>query len=451
MSTLTLPLFSAAGSIATTPEVDTLVASGAPVAIGVSGGKDSSAVAIATTEYLDRVGHAGPRVLVHSDLGLVEWRESLPACHRLADRLGLELLVVRRAAGGLMERWEVRWRNNVDRYASLRCVKLILPWSTPSMRFCTSELKTKVIGPALSRRYPGQTILSVTGIRREESERRSRAPVCRPQPELSSRLRRTSGVDWNPILEWTLPDVLGFLLARDFALHEAYTVYGSTRVSCAFCILASRADLRAASLCEANADLYRRMVALEVASTFSFQEAGWLADVAPHLLDGVTLRSLARAKVAAECRTAAEKLIPPDLLYEEGWPRAIPTLAAAGVLCEVRKRVADVVGLTVDYTDPGRLIERYAELWQHRHGIVAPSPLRAAHGVGTVSARPVAGRGSIQRHGKEVQMAAKKRTAGGAKRSTGGGKANRKGSMKRSGGTRKRAGQGAQTGMDAAN
>jgi hypothetical protein len=37
----------------------------APVAIGVSGGKDSSAVATRTFEYLDSFGHRGPRLLVH--------------------------------------------------------------------------------------------------------------------------------------------------------------------------------------------------------------------------------------------------------------------------------------------------------------------------------------------------------------------------------------------------
>ncbi len=47
--------------------------------------------------------------------------------------LGLELMVVRREAGDMMDRWLQRWRDNLARYATLRCVKVILPWSTPSM------------------------------------------------------------------------------------------------------------------------------------------------------------------------------------------------------------------------------------------------------------------------------------------------------------------------------
>src|SRR5581483_2926625 len=99
--------------------------------------------------------HRGPRVLIHSDLGRVEWGDSLPQCERLAAHLGLELIVVRRQAGGLMERWQTRWANNVARCAALECVKLILPWSTASMRFCTSELKTAIICRELVQRFPG--------------------------------------------------------------------------------------------------------------------------------------------------------------------------------------------------------------------------------------------------------------------------------------------------------
>jgi hypothetical protein len=63
--------------IASTPEIDARISSGAPVAISVSGGKDSQACALATFNHLDLVGHAGPRLLVHADLGMVEWNDSL--------------------------------------------------------------------------------------------------------------------------------------------------------------------------------------------------------------------------------------------------------------------------------------------------------------------------------------------------------------------------------------
>jgi 3'-phosphoadenosine 5'-phosphosulfate sulfotransferase (PAPS reductase)/FAD synthetase len=349
-------------SIATTPEIDAALAKNAPVAIGVSGGKDSCAVALATIAYLDSVGHTGPRILIHSDLGRVEWRDSLATCERLADHLGLELVTVRRQAGDLLDRWRGRWQNNVTRYRNLECVKLILPWSTPAMRFCTSELKTAIICRELVRRFPGQTVLSVSGIRREESPKRAKAPLAAVQGKLASATYKTSGYDWHPIIDWKLTDVLGCLERHDVALHEAYTRYGSSRVSCAFCILASRSDLAASASCVENQDVYRAMVQLEIDSTFSFQDNGWLGDVAPHLLNDTMRDGLERAKHRATLREQAEACIPAHLLYTKGWPTCVPTMDEARLLAGVRWRVFKAVGFTGLYTQPADIIGRYEQL-----------------------------------------------------------------------------------------
>ena len=318
-----------------TPEITSALEVGAAVAIGVSGGKDSAATALATIDYLEDAGHRGPRVLIHSDLGRVEWRQSLPACQRLAVRLGLELMVVRRETGDLVDRWRSRWENNVRRYAELSCVKLILPWSTASMRFCTSELKTSIICRALVQRFPGQTILSATGIRRQESPNRAKAPVAKPQPKLASVSRRTQGLDWHPILDWTTQQVFGYLEEKEIPLHEAYTRYGSSRVSCCFCILSSQRDLAAAARCAENQAVYRDLVGLEAASTFPFQPTRWLGDVAPHWLTAELRQAVIVAKAGARRREAAEAKIPQHLLYTEGWPRTIPTASRsfAAVRC----------------------------------------------------------------------------------------------------------------------
>ena len=104
--------------VASTLEVEALIAANAPVAVGVSGGKDSQAAALAVFAHLDAAGHRGPRVLIHSDLGIVEWDESRPVCERLARHLGVELIVVRRKSGDLMDRWESRWESSKRRYAA---------------------------------------------------------------------------------------------------------------------------------------------------------------------------------------------------------------------------------------------------------------------------------------------------------------------------------------------
>lgn len=354
--------------VAVTPEVSALLADNAPVAIGVSGGKDSSAVAFATVEHLDRIGHTGPRMLIHSDLGVTEWRESLEWCQKLSARLGLELIVTKREKGDMMDRWEQRWADNVARYESLQCVQLILPWSTPDMRFCTSEMKVDVICRELSRRCQGQQIVSVNGIRRQESTGRACKPVSKPQPKLGSKTRDTSGVDWHAIIEWSLDDVLAYLEAVDFPLHPAYVLWMLSRVSCVFCIMSNQSDLRNAVRCPANHSIYRRMVRLEIKSTFAFQGNYWLGDVAPELLTEAEQESLCAAKAKAEARRALESLIPRELLYVKGWPIAIPTREAAQFLCGIRQQVGQITGLDVDYTEPQKLIDRYEELWWKKHG-----------------------------------------------------------------------------------
>lgn len=350
--------------IATTPLIDQLLAADVPVAIGVSGGKDSDAAAFATVERLNQIGHAGPRLLVHSDLGRTEWHESLPQCERLAERLGVDLVVVRRQAGDMLDRWLTRWANNVERYCNLECVKLILPWSTAAMRFCTSEMKTAIICRELIKRFPGQTIVSVAGIRREESPNRAKAPIARPQPRLTSAAHQTSGYDWLPILDWTKQDVIDLHTARDFPLHEAYRT--NSRVSCVFCILASKADLLASTTWPEHAGLYRAMVDLEIASTFAFQDSGWLGDLAPQLLSAAQRQGLIEAKRRARAREAIEREIPPHLLYTRGWPTCMPTHDEARLLARVRRCIGEMLDIEVSYTDADSILTRYAKLMRGR-------------------------------------------------------------------------------------
>lgn len=347
-------------SVQTTPEIRNLLKAHAPIAFGVSGGKDGAAATLAANTYLNRIGHAGPRILIHSDLGRVEWKASLPQCELLAKKLGLELVVVRRVAGDMLDRWLSRWAANCERYANLECVKLILPWSTPGMRFCTSELKTAIICRELIRRFPGQRIINVTGIRAEESASRASKPTCKEQNGLTSKTHDTTGVDWLPIHHWTLEHVIAIHTARRFPMHEGYTTNG--RISCAYCIMSSQDDLSASTTWPEHHESYRIMVNLECDSTFAFQGAHWLGDVAPHLLSAAERAALVDAKQRAAERVALEATIPAHLLYTKGWPTVMPTRAEARLLADVRTKVAALLGLAAFYLDADLVIGRYAEL-----------------------------------------------------------------------------------------
>lgn len=348
------------GSVSIHPDVEQLLARNAVVAIGVSGGKDSQACALAVARHLDANGHTGPRILVHADLGRVEWKDSLPTCERLADHLGWELLVVQRKAGDMLSRWQGRWKNNVARYVDLECVKLILPWSTPSMRFCTSELKVAVIESALKKRFPGQDVVNVTGVRREESANRAKAPIAKANPDIVK--GGGTGITWNAIVDLSIGQVFDIVSSSGLALHEGYTVHNMSRISCVFCIMSNLDDMQNSAACEDNVPVYLDMVELEAVSTFAFQGSRWLADIAPHLMGEELSVRVAHAKEAARVRSTAEARLPKHLLYTKGWPTAVPTMAEAELLADVRRIVSAAVGLQVNYLLPEDIIGRYEEL-----------------------------------------------------------------------------------------
>jgi 3'-phosphoadenosine 5'-phosphosulfate sulfotransferase (PAPS reductase)/FAD synthetase len=342
-------------AIASTTEIDALLAANAPVAVGVSGGKDSQAAALATFEHLDSIGHTGPRILIHSDLGRTEWNDSLPVCKRLAAHLGCELVVVRRKAGDMLARWESRWESSMWRYINLETVTLVLPWSTPAMRFCTSELKTHIIAAELRRRFRGQTIVNVTGVRREES-------VTRARGSIASRDADGKAWSWRPISDWTITQVFERIAAAGLAPHEAYTSFNMSRVSCRFCIMSNASDMAAAAKVEESHDLYRSMVALEVSSTFGFQGSRWLADVAPQLLSDQMRADVAAAKEKAAARVALESAITDGMLYVKGWPTRMLTDDEAAILANVRTQLSALMGFDSKYLDVPSIHGRYAEL-----------------------------------------------------------------------------------------
>ncbi len=353
-------------SIAPDPMIELALAGNAPAYVGVSGGKDSQALAHRVQEHLDALGHSGVRALIHADLVRIEWRDSAPVCERLAQRLGWELVTVRRPAGDMLDRWHSRWTANLERYRTLACVKLIMPWSSATHRFCTSEMKSQIIARAIRARHPAGPVVSAVGLRWEESTARARQPVAKRDSGLS-RVRGV-GLAWNAIIHWPRQDVLDYIAQRGGVLHEAYRIYGSSRVSCAFCVLASRGGLLAASRCEDNAEIYTELVQLEALSTFSFQSGYWLGDVAPALLTPVLRSQLAEAKERAASRQEAEAEIPAHLLYQSGWPTCLPTNAEARHLASIRRRVAETVDIAVDFVDGESVMARYEQMMLARHG-----------------------------------------------------------------------------------
>lgn len=352
--------------ITSAPEVDALIDANAPIVICVSGGKDSRLAATDSVAHARDRGHKGQIVLCYSDLGRVVWSDAKEQCQMLAAKLGVELVIVRREAGGLMERWQKRWTDNVDRYVNLSCVKVILPWSTPAMRFCTSELKTAIIQRWIRKTF-NQPVICVLGIRRDESSHRAKAPIFKPyvitikdgkekKPALP-----VGSVDWHPIIEVKTETVFQILRASELPMPSSYG-FDADRYSCAFCIMATVRNLKAGTRDQRNLNLYREQCELEIVSTFSFQDKQWLSDIAPELLTEDQRTRLPLAKQAAKLRVEIESVIPKHLLYVKGWPVVMPTRQEAQILADIRKRTGEVMGLQVKYTTALEVWNRYDEL-----------------------------------------------------------------------------------------
>ena len=130
-------------------------------------------------------------------------------------------------------------------------------------RYCTSDTKGTPIERELRRylktrpRFAG-LVVNAMGMRASESPARSKLAPFR-RNDRNSRAGR-AWFDWLPIHDLETEEVFGVIRAAGQAPHWAYAA-GMSRVSCSFCILASRADLRRAA--ELRPGLYRQYVDLE--------------------------------------------------------------------------------------------------------------------------------------------------------------------------------------------
>ncbi|QNE07822.1 phosphoadenosine phosphosulfate reductase family protein (plasmid) [Croceicoccus marinus] len=326
-------------AIAMPAPIEAAVRSGAWMVFNLSGGKDSSAALFAAMRALDALGHPRERrIAVHADLGRAEWDSTPNTVARIAAAARIPLTIRRRRSGDLFERWEQRFAAGKIRYESLSTYNLIGPWSSAALRFCTSEQKAQVLGPYLARVLAGATIIQIIGIRRDESSARSKAPDWKPDTRFARAGNRagTTMMVWHPIAHWSAEQVFALHAQFGIPLHEAYSCYGSSRLSCRFCVLQSQADSQAAASAPSNRNAFLHLVDLEARSTFSFQPGRWLADTAPQLLPASLTLDLARAKRDAEERRALEGDMPADLRFCKGWPPRVPTFDEAHRIAAAR-------------------------------------------------------------------------------------------------------------------
>lgn len=342
-----------------------------PILYSVSGGRDGSTAALEFDAVADALGHRGPRKAIHSNLDDsdrtndpgtdIEWAQSLGICRDLAAHLGVELEVVRREKGGMVAQWHQRFEDAIRRFANLEMVAMVGPWSSKKWRFCTKSQKIAPISQKAVSLFPGQEIISVVGLRREESGDRAKKSISQPDENLE-RADGTCGVSYYPVLDYLVEDLYLAHWRHKFPMHDAYDVHGSDRVSCLFCVLANLKTMLAALANPHSHPVYRVLCALEARSTYSFQPRRWLSDLKPELLGPELRERVAWAKEAARRRKEIEKRVPKELRYVKGWPTFQPSMGQCELLAEVRVEVAELLGFKINYTTGPAVHGRYAEL-----------------------------------------------------------------------------------------
>lgn len=222
------------------PFVQDELAAGALFVVNHSGGKDSQALLI----HLRAAGIPDHQmIIVHADLGEVEWPGNVDHIRRYAGDIPILIATPKR---GFIEMVEARRM-----------------FPSPAQRQCTSDLKRGPIEREVRRflkSCPGHSlrVVNCMGMRAEESPARAkRSPWI-----FSARNSKAGRVwhDWLPIHSLTERQVFASIRLAGQEPHPIYGL-GMTRLSCRFCIMASRQDLTTAA--ELSPELYARYVALE--------------------------------------------------------------------------------------------------------------------------------------------------------------------------------------------
>ncbi|WP_267382578.1 phosphoadenosine phosphosulfate reductase family protein [Sphingomonas sp. GC_Shp_6] len=338
------------------------IAASAPVAFSLSGGKDSVSISHATAGLLDQLGHPRDRrFAIHADLGRIEWQSTPATVRAAAESIGAPLIVVRNRSHDMLSRWDRRFELGCRRYEQLLTYHLTGPWSSASNRFCTAEMKTHVILPELLRRFPTERIISVVGLRREESIKRRLTPISKREASCYTRKRGANILTWHPGVDVREDEVYAYCERHALPLPESYDL-GTTRHGCAFCVLASINDITIAARAPGNRGVFLHLVDREASSTFSFQPDRWLGDIAPELLPASLAADLARGQAFGAERRELEASLPANLRYIKGWPQRVPSLAEAAAILTARARIMAMHSLTSPYTSAVQIRERIAEL-----------------------------------------------------------------------------------------
>jgi 3'-phosphoadenosine 5'-phosphosulfate sulfotransferase (PAPS reductase)/FAD synthetase len=234
------------------------------VLINSSAGKDSQAMLTYLVELADEQQVPRDRlVVVHADLGRVEWEGTRDLAHTQAKLYGLRFIAVKRPQNDLLDHIEARGM-----------------WPSSAARYCTSDHKrgpVRTVMTALVKEAGLDRpvrILNCMGIRAQESPARAKKHPFEHEKTASNGRRH---VDlWFPIFDWSVEQVWATIRRSGVPHHFAYDA-GMPRLSCVFCVLAGNRELILAA--RLNPDLAAEYLAAEQRMGHTFKAKTSFADL----------------------------------------------------------------------------------------------------------------------------------------------------------------------------
>ena len=203
------------------------------ILVNSSAGKDSQAMLTAINALAADQGVTDRVIVVHADLGRVEWEGTKALAAEQAAHYGNRFEVCRNA----------NWQDLLHRIESRG------QWPGAATRYCTGEFKRNPVATLCTRlakerrdagHYGRVRILNCLGIRAEESrDRAKKAPfVADSETRKGQRPNTRRQVDvWFPIFHWSVDEVWSTIRASGVPHHKAYDL-GMPRLSCVFCVFA---------------------------------------------------------------------------------------------------------------------------------------------------------------------------------------------------------------------
>jgi 3'-phosphoadenosine 5'-phosphosulfate sulfotransferase (PAPS reductase)/FAD synthetase len=255
------------------------------ILVNSSAGKDSQAMLDEVWGRAVLAGVADRVVVVHADLGRMEWPGTKELARLQAELYGARFEVVRRTGCDLLARVLDKFRK--DRAAG----KVRPPWFDKARRWCTSDFKRGPVRTLMTRladehreaRGPKSVcrILNCMGMRAQESDKRAKM-VAFERDDKASNGRRAVDT-WLPIHDWDVDRVWARIRTSGVPHHPAYDM-GMKRLSCVFCIYAPRPALMLAG--SLNPGLLSEYVEVEHQTGYEFVRGLSLTSVQEALAAG---------------------------------------------------------------------------------------------------------------------------------------------------------------------